>query len=229
MNDQIDAPPLGDTHRSLRELVADAIRERIVTGRLAPGQRLVERTLGEELGVSRVPIRDALNVLKGEGYVTAQPRRGVFVTQLSRQDIAELFDVREALEVLAVRLATEQGTDAEVRRLRRVVQEADRAIAASDTPLVGRCNQKFHDLITTMAHNALLASLLEPLEGRLHWLLRQNDDPHVLHQEHTELCEAIASRDVERAAAQALAHVRTSREICLAMVAAQEVRLGEPA
>lgn len=222
MNDlSATARPQDATPQSLRDRVTTTIRARILSGELAPGERLIERAIGAELGVSRVPVRDALNVLKGEGYVTAEPRRGMVVTELSAEDISELFDVREALEVLAVRLATERGTDAEVAELRETVRRAGAAIEEGDRVGTDSNNQAFHDLINVMAHNTVLAALIEPLEGRLHWLLLQHDDPWELHLEHLRLAQAIASRDPERAAAEAAAHVRTSRSICLAVVAAR--------
>ena len=214
----VQLPSLGASHRSLREQVADAIRERIVGGELPPGTRLVERTLAGELGVSRVPVRDALNLLKGEGFVTEVPRRGVVVTRLSRHDVDELFDVREALEVLSVRLATERASTEELRELKALLKEAGAAIRANDQTAVGRFNQAFHDAITRIAHNDLLATLLEPLEGRLHWLLRQNDDSTPVYKEHIELYDAIASGDPDHAAAVSLKHVRTSRELCLSLL-----------
>ncbi len=207
-------PAIGATHRSLREQVAEVIRQRIVSGDMPPNTRLIERTLAEELGVSRVPVRDALNLLKGEGFVTEVPRRGVVVTQMSRHDVEELFDVREALEVLSVRLATARATPEELVSLEAVLDDAQAAISTEDKVGVGWCNQTFHDAITTIAHNSLLASILEPLQGRLHWLLRQNDDPMVLHMEHVELYDAIASGDVEEATRVSLKHINTSRTIC---------------
>ncbi|MBO9521541.1 MAG: GntR family transcriptional regulator [Nocardioidaceae bacterium] len=213
---------LGSAHRPLREQVADVLRERIISGELNPGARLVERTLADQLGVSRVPVRDALNLLKGEGFVTEVPRKGVVVTELSRHDAVELFDVREALEVLAVRLATARATREELDELGEVMAEAATALRAEDVSALGRCNQAFHDRITAIAHNDLLASMLEPLEGRLHWLLRQNDQPELLHREHVALYRAIASGDAEKAESLALAHVRTSRRICLDLLYADE-------
>ncbi len=192
------------------------LRERILQGELAPGQRLVERTLAAEMGVSRIPVRDALNILRGEGFVSATPNRGMVVTPLSRQDIEELFEVREALEVLAVRRVTERATAEEIKQLERAIAESEAAAERDDAQAVGRCNQDFHDLLTAIAHNSLLASIMEPLEGRLHWLLRQNDDPQVLHDEHGALLEAIRSGDADLAAERSLEHVRTSRRIWLA-------------
>lgn len=205
--------------------VADILRDRILEGKLTPGQRLVERTLASELGVSRIPVRDALNILRGEGFVTAFPNRGMLVTPMSRQDIEELFEVREALEVLAARRATENATPEELDRLAEALARSEEAAARSDARAVGRCNQDFHDLLTASAHNTLLTSLMVPLEGRLHWLLRQNDDPALLHTEHVELLKAIRSGDPELAAQRALSHVCTSRKIWLEL----EARRGNEA
>lgn len=196
------------------ELVS-ILRDRILHGDLAPGQRLVERTLASELGVSRIPVRDALNILRGEGFVSALPNRGMTVTALSPQDVEELFEVRESLEVLAVRRATERATPDEIDRLEQSIAASEAAWERSDTDAVGRCNQEFHDLLWKMAHNSLLSSLMEPLEGRMHWLLRQNDDPRRLQAEHVAILAAIRSGDAELAARSALDHVQTSREIWL--------------
>ncbi|RKQ95099.1 DNA-binding GntR family transcriptional regulator [Mycolicibacterium mucogenicum 261Sha1.1M5] len=196
------------------ELVS-ILRDRILHGDLAPGQRLVERTLASELGVSRIPVRDALNILRGEGFVSALPNRGMTVTALSPQDVEELFEVRESLEVLAVRRATERATPDEIDRLEQSIAASEAAWERFDTDAVGRCNQEFHDLLWKMAHNSLLSSLMEPLEGRMHWLLRQNDDPRRLQAEHVAILAAIRSGDAELAARSALDHVQTSREIWL--------------
>ena len=170
-------------------------------------------------------MRDALNILRGEGFVTAFPNRGMLVTPMARQDIEELFEGREALEVLAARRATENATPEELDQLAEALAHSEEAAARSDARAVGRCNQDFHDLLTARAHNTLLTSLMVPLEGRLHWLLRQNDDPALLHTEHVELLKAIRSGDPELAAQRALSHVCTSRKIWLEL----EARRGNEA
>lgn len=207
-------PRLGVTHQSLREQIRDLVRERVVRGDLKPGDRLVERVLADELGVSRVPVREALNLLKGEGFVQDIPRRGVIVTQLSRVDLDELFEVREALEVHSARLACLRATDNEIDELTDIVRRADDASAVGKTDELADLNARFHDAIPRMAHNRMLAATLEPLEGRLHWLLRQNRSPERLMAEHRHLAQAIADRDAERAAEVARRHVHTSRTIC---------------
>jgi len=207
-------PTLGETHQPLRERVRDLIRDRIVRGEFTPGDRLVERVLAEEMGVSRVPVREALNLLKGEGFVQDVPRRGVIVTMLSREDLDDLFEVREALEVQSARLACARASEAELASLKQIADDADAARQRGDAELLADLNQAFHDAIPALTHNRILASTLEPLEGRLHWLLRQNRSPDRLMDEHRELVEAITARDAIKAEEIARRHVATSRAIC---------------
>ena len=209
-----DSPiPLGLAHTPLRSQTRDEIRQRIIDGRLTPGTRIVERELAAELQVSRVPVREALRMLESEGFLEVVPRRGVVVKRMTRRDVEELFDVRQSLEVLATRRATERITAEDLARLRSILDGVDRAIAADDTEEIGRGNEKFHDAIIAMADTNLLAAMLEPLQGRLHWLFRQNQNADELQREHRTLYDAIASGDPERAAAQALAHVLENRDV----------------
>ena len=205
---------IGATHLPLRERVRDLLRDRIVRGDFAPGDRLVERVLAEEMGVSRVPVREALTLLKGEGFVQDVPRRGVIVTVLAKEDVDDLFDVRVALDVQCARLASARATDDEIRALAAIADAADAALARGDLGAIAELNQAFHDAVPRMAHNRILASTLEPLEGRLHWVLRQNRSPEILLAEHRELVEALAKRDADGAADVALRHVDTSRALC---------------
>lgn len=207
-----------DDYVPLRDKVRDEIRQRIIDGDYPPGSRIVERDLAEEFGVSRIPVREAFRMLETEGFVTVVARRGVIVRQLAEQDVAELFDVREALEVLACRRAAENATKADLRRLRQALDRAQKACSAGDRRAAGAANESFHDELIAIAHNKLLAGLLEPLQGRLHWLFRQHDNPSELYEEHMRLYETIASGDPDRAAAQALEHVRVNRDLALRLL-----------
>ena len=100
-------------NRTLWEQVRDRLREDILAGRLEPGAELSEVALAREFGTSRGPLREALGRLAAEGLVTVTPRRGAVVTQLSRQEFIDAYQVREALETLAVRLAVPLMSDAE--------------------------------------------------------------------------------------------------------------------
>ena len=200
---------------AIRQRVREELRERILTGRLRPGDRLVERELAEDLGVSRVPVREAIRSLEAEGFVVVQSPRRVVVRQLARVDVEELFDVREALEGLAAGLAAARAGKPELRRLDRVLADAARATARGDGARIAVLNTTFHDEIVTIAGNALLSTMLQPLEGRLRWLTSQNEHWSDLLDEHRRLYDAIASGDEARAKASAAEHVRVNREVTL--------------
>lgn len=90
-----------DNYKPLREIVFEALREAIINGTLEPGERLMEIQLAEEMGVSRTPVREAIRKLELEGFVVMVPRKGAYVAGLSMKDIADVFEIRTALESLA--------------------------------------------------------------------------------------------------------------------------------
>jgi DNA-binding GntR family transcriptional regulator len=212
---------------AVRERVREQLRERIVTGVLRPGDRLVERDLAEDLGVSRAPVREAIRSLEQDGFVVVQSPRRVVVRQLSRVDVEELFDVREALEVLATGLACQRVDPPAMRRLKGTVTEAARALAAGNITQTAEANLRFHQEIVTLAGNRLLLSMLHQLEDRLRWLFRQNEDWDRLLQEHRRLYEAIASGDPELARACAAEHVRVNRALALELLFPDEPDTGD--
>ncbi|MBO1330877.1 GntR family transcriptional regulator [Streptomyces sp. VRA16 Mangrove soil] len=199
----------------LRDQVCEGIRDRIIDGQLRPGDRLLERDVAEEFGVSRIPVREAIRVLLSEGFLEAVSARKIVVKQLSFQDVLDLFDLREALEVVAVRRAAERAQQRQIDALGRLLTSAEKATRSGRADRISRANNAFHQHIVEIAGNALLASTLQPLEGRMRWLLQQVDDPSAVWQEHSALYEAIAARDVDLAADRALRHVRHYREVAL--------------
>ncbi|MFF0434039.1 GntR family transcriptional regulator [Streptomyces sp. NPDC004327] len=205
----------------LRDQVREGLRDRIIAGRLKPGDRLVEREVAEEFGVSRVPVREAIRILLGEGFLTAVSPRRIVVREMTRQDVENLFDMREALEVLAVRRAAERRTDAELNTLARLLAEARAATTEGGPERLSRANAAFHAQIVRMSRNELLVTGLESLEGRLRWLFQQVDEPGPLWEEHRLLYEAIGAGDAEAAAQLALAHVRYYRRVALRLLFAR--------
>lgn len=222
MSRQADAPGSLDIdadYKPLRDRVRDELRQRIIDDVYPPGTRLIETELAARLGVSRLPVREALRALESEGFVRTLPRRGAVVVELTVRDVEELFDVREALEVLASRQAAARATKAELRRVRNALDRARKALDAGDRVALGKANETFHDEILKLSHNTLLQSVLEPLQGRLHRLLRQTGDPYALLDEHTAWFEAIASGDPDLAADHAREHARLNREIVRSLMA----------
>ncbi|MFI5497433.1 GntR family transcriptional regulator [Nocardia asteroides] len=207
--------------KSLRERAYEELRDRIIDLRLSPGQRLVERDLATELAISRIPLREALQLLEREGLVVIVPRQGAIVAPFTVTDVRDLFDVRESLEVLAARLAAERADPEGLAALREQLAAARRATAAGDQAAIAAANAGFHTLLVEVSGNPLLQSLLRPLESRVRWLfhLTKERDPGTQCDEHEALYAAIAAGDAEAAAEIAFRHVASGRAPSLALSA----------
>lgn len=210
-----------DAPKSLRERAYDELRARIVGLELAPGTRLIERDLAEELAVSRIPLREAMQRLQQDGLVVMVPRQGAIVSPFTVDDVRDLFDVRESLEVLAARLAAERADQAGLAALEAQLDTARTATERQDKPAIAAANAGFHTIIVDLAANPLLESILRPLEARTQWLfhLTGDRDPGVQCLEHEDLLAAIAAHDPDRAAESAFHHVHSGRDASLAMAA----------
>lgn len=156
--------------RPLREDIRDTLRTRIFEGHYPAGTRLIERDLAAEFGVSRLPVREALRMLRQEGLIEDRLPKGAVVRGLSDKDVRDLFAVRLALEVLASRLAAQCATNDDLERLEALLDRAAEALARGSVLEAHRANNEFHDLITQIADNGFLKSALEPLQGQMHWL-----------------------------------------------------------
>jgi DNA-binding GntR family transcriptional regulator len=201
-----------DKDRPLRETVRDTLRTRIFEGHYAPGTRLVERDLAAEFSVSRLPVREALRMLRQEGLISDRGARGAEVSSLSPKDVEDLFDVRQSLEVLACRLAAKRATAEDLAYLEGLLDNAEAFLAKGSVMEAHRSNSEFHDAITAIADNNFLKSALEPLQGRMHWLFRHVSDLPELIREHRDLYAAIASGDPDKAAAQSASHIGKYRD-----------------
>jgi DNA-binding GntR family transcriptional regulator len=193
------------------ERVTRQLRDEILDGVRRPGSRLVEREVAEHLGVSRLPVRDALKALVAEGLVTPRPRSWAVVREFSASDVADLDEVRSALETLAFRLAAQRHTRAGLERLRADLDAELEAARAGDAVRARRAAADFHQTVVSLAANELLSELENVLRSRMRWLLGQHDDLLGIAREHEALYHAIADRDVARVESLVLAHLTTSR------------------
>lgn len=121
-----------DNYKPLRELVFESLREAIIIGKLSPGERMMEIQLAEEMGVSRTPIREAIRKLELEGLVVMIPRKGAYVAGVSLKDIADVFEIRRALEGLAAELAAERASDEEFEEMERCLVKIAKDIEIGD-------------------------------------------------------------------------------------------------
>ncbi|MFI7341119.1 GntR family transcriptional regulator [Streptomyces sp. NPDC050085] len=194
------------------ERVMRTLRDQIIEGTRAPGSKLVEREVAAELGVSRLPVRDALRGLVSEGLVMPRPRSWAVVREFTPSDISDLSEVRSALETLGFRLAAQRRTRAGLARLRADLDAEREAAESGDGAAARRAAADFHETVTELADNALLSELETTLRSRMRWLLGQHDDFSAVAEEHEELYRAIEARDVEHVEALAERHQTTSKE-----------------
>ena len=195
----------------LREIVGNEIRTRIFNGTFPPGTRLVERDLATEFDVSRFPVREAIRILHREGLVETLPTRGIVVKRLEQREVEEIFDIREALEGLASRLAAERVAGGESNDLQKYVELSRKSLAEGNLEAARAANSEFHDAIIDFSGSATLHDILTPLMGRLHWLFGQVPNLDAVCNEHRDLCAAINSGDPKAAAEEARHHVQSYR------------------
>jgi DNA-binding GntR family transcriptional regulator len=201
----------------------------IVSGQLQPGQRLRERELSEQYGVSRIPVREAIHRLEQDGFLVTAPRRGAVVRKLTLKDVDELFDLRVLLESFAAARAAERVADgrADASVLRDTLAAAHAALAAGDAELASDLNASFHDQIVALTDNALLERSIRPLRGLNRWVfgLSVNRPLEVSAREHEGLADAIITGQPHLAQALSEAHVEAGRRPVQEGLAEQ---LGEP-
>ena len=188
----------------------DRLRELIVDGQLAPGDRLVERSLATQLGLSRVPVREALQNLVGEGFATARPTGGVTVRRHGREEVAELLEISHALDAVAARRVLQARTD--LAPLRAVLADADRALTEGRSTEAAALNARFHEVLLEIAPAPMVRETTRPLRRVLRWLLRQHPDAATIQHEHVGLVDALEAGDADRFEHLLLAHARTSRQ-----------------
>lgn len=148
--------------------VFDSIRDGILNGQYPLGSRFDQKAIAEDLGVSLVPVREALRMLEGEGLVTITPRRGAFVTDISAGELEELYLIREELEELATRRAVPNLLPKHLARLATIIDQMEKATAAQDYARLMELNQKFHFTIYNTSDMQLLVETLTGLWNRSH-------------------------------------------------------------
>ncbi|MCX5345240.1 GntR family transcriptional regulator [Streptomyces atratus] len=198
------------------ERVTRQLRDDILDGVRQPGSKLVERELAAELGVSRLPIRDALKVLVTEGLVTPRPRTWAVVREFTSTDIADLNEIRTPLELLTFRLAAQRRTRPGLEKLRSDLDAELEAARTGDAVRARRAAADFHQTVTSLAGNAMLSELERTLRSRMRWLLAQHDDLMAVANEHEALYAAIAERDVHRVEELVVKHLASSRSAAAA-------------
>ncbi|MEU3840426.1 GntR family transcriptional regulator [Streptomyces sp. NPDC028635] len=197
----------------LRERVYEALLELITTRALRPGQHLVESELAGHLGVSRQPVREALQRLNTEGWVDLRPAQGAFVHEPTEEEADQLLTVRTLLEAEAARLAAASADSDGVARLEELCGQGEEAVAADDVDAAVALNARFHATIMELAGNTVLADLAAQVDRRVRWyytpVARRRGQQSWI--EHRALIAAIADGDESRATRLMREHTEHTR------------------
>lgn len=218
------APEEVDSGTTLTNHVYEALREEILTGRLQPGQRLVRRAVSERLGVSRMPVSDALVRLELDGLVESRPMIGARVVPLTLQRLRDDQVLREAIECQAARLVAEHASDAELSRLAQQAEAVDRVMGQGDprSRLGVKLDVDLHLRLARAGGHAVLADELDRIFLRR--LMRLNWIKGGLVEQprswHAQLIEAVASRKPDVAERAMRRHMRFRRDADAAALAA---------
>lgn len=206
--------PIGRSHPPLSIAIASEIKQAILSGRYRSGDRLVEESLAEWLGVSRNPVREALRHLEAEGFVQIAPRRGASVATIGLKEAHELFEVRAALEALSARLAATRATDDDLASLEQIVLQGEKAADAGQLRGLPDLNTEFHARMVAIAGNGQLARLIAELRDRIQWVYSHHIETRAVDswKEHRQLFAAVAGRTPEAAAHIALRHIAAAEE-----------------
>ncbi|MFF2188480.1 GntR family transcriptional regulator [Streptomyces sp. NPDC058155] len=197
----------------LRERVYEALLELITVRSLRPGQHLVESELAGHLGVSRQPVREALQRLNTEGWVDLRPAQGAFVHEPTEAEADQLLSVRTLLEAEAARLAAANSGSAGIAALEALCAKGEQSVADDDVELTVATNAAFHAKVMELAGNVVLAELAAQVDRRVRWyyapVARQRGKQSWI--EHRALIAAISARD-EQAATQVMrSHTEQTR------------------
>ncbi|WP_353114638.1 GntR family transcriptional regulator [Microbacterium sp.] len=191
--------------------VTRTLRDDILSGRRAPGSRLIERDIAAELDVSRLPVREAIRRLVAEGVVVSRPRTWATVRVFTTDDVQQLGELREAIESLMFELATVRADAEGLALVRAALEQEERAAAAGDLEAAHLAADAFHTAAVTMAGNEMLVEAMRVFSTRLRMLFAQHSDAGGMLDEHREIYLAMEAGDVERVRSLVTPHLFAGR------------------
>jgi len=202
--------------RKVTDWVYEELKDAIVDLRLAPGEPLREATLAEQLGVSKTPIRQALTMLEQEGLVETTSFKGAVVAGYSRQDLLEIYELRELLENAAARAAAASMSKDDRARLDRISRESHRLRRGNDAASLAALVSEFDDVLFDQVQNTRIRALIENLRAHLTRIGHLTEGiPGRIEasvDEHEKIVKAIAARDQDLAEQYMREHIRSVRD-----------------
>jgi DNA-binding GntR family transcriptional regulator len=205
-----------DTPRLLSEVTYEQIKEAIRSGELEPGQPLSETKLSKMLGISRTPVREAIQQLAQEGLVQVIPGRAITVASLSVQEVMNVVHVRSILEPEVARLAAVSISPKNLENLRVVIQEMEETMDNGNRAAWAKADNRFHEILSEACPNKLLGDMVIQVRNRISYLSIDNQTNHnrllACTQEHRQVAEAIAAGDPQAAEEATRDHIEKLRD-----------------
>jgi len=204
-------------YKPLGEVVFEYLRNAILSGELKPGERLMEVTIADQLGVSRTPVREAIRKLEKENFVIMIPRKGAYVADLTKKDILEVLEIRKELEGFAAALAAERMNDSEREKLGRVIEEFNDSMISMDKKRMIDCDNEFHSLIFYASKNQRLINIIFDLHDQFQRFrlvyFNEFNNFHEIQMSHSRIFEALLLNDPKMARKEAEEHVENIRAL----------------
>lgn len=204
-------------NQPLRERIADILRDLIIKGELKPGDAIVETELASSLGVSRAPLREALQTLNTEGLVEIIPYYKTIVRHLKQRDITELYSLRSTLESFAARLIIEHNDPHDILQLRSICDDMVMKANTGNTAETSAIDHQFHDTLIALSDHNLLISTWSSVSQRVHQVLALRDmvrtDIVSMAQSHYPLVDALGEGDIQQAAQVFEMHILDARDL----------------
>jgi DNA-binding GntR family transcriptional regulator len=196
---------------NLRDAVIRLIEEALLMGELSPGSRIVEAELARQAGISRGPVREAIQQLVGEGVLVQYPSRGTFVVQWTPQAVGEAYTLRAVLERLAIQEAAKRATPEDIAQLQAIVDEMAVHARDGDNRALVRLDVRFHEQLYALSGHSLLQEVLARLRRRLYALMGM-DEGYMLHKDemardHQRIVDALRAGDPALAGEVISAHI----------------------
>jgi len=210
----------------LRDVVYHTLRDAILRGDIAPGERLMEMHLADQLGVSRTPIREAIRMLEQEGLAITAPRRGAQVARMTQKDLEDVLEIREALDELAVKGACHGMNDELFQKLYDSMSDFGAAVKEKDIRAMVDADEEFHNVIYKAANNPKLVTLINNLKEQMYRYryeyIKETTDYNPLISEHAAIIDGLKRKDEPFVAGIMHQHLQNQMDAVRKVIARQE-------
>jgi len=218
-------------HDSIGNKVAALIRNGIIEGKFKPGEHLIESRLAKQFGISRSPLREAFRLLKKEGFITLVPRKGVWVSSITKEDIDNIYHVRSTLDALAVKLSVPHFNKQDIDELEQIIRRMGKCVEEKTIPEYGRLNAEFHEMFYRKSRNKWLVNINESLVSHANRMrvhsLSVKERLEESHTEHVEIFEAIRNEKYDEAEEIMKRHMDTARIFVLKKIEDEKGKYNE--